>query len=144
MTKCIKKGRKIQFYNSTLFFSAAYSTEKVKIFKQPTPPSYSFGSRTRFNKRDATPAPNAYTVPPIFGTKTPSKRSAPAYIMAGRARVGGFSEDMSKVIIFLAAFLPSIDYLLLCIFFKVNGSLRLNTTIKILVNYCAFVCSRNP
>eukprot|EP00111_Clytia_hemisphaerica_P009304 TCONS_00027313-protein len=75
---------------------AAYSTEKVKIFKQPTPPSYSFGSRTRFNKRDGSPAPNAYTVPPIFGSKTPTKRSAPAYVMTGRGRVGGFSEDLSK------------------------------------------------
>ena len=84
-----------------VIFLAAYSTEKVKVFKQPTPPSYSFGSRTRYRKRDNSPAPNAYTVPPIFGTKTPSKRSAPAFVMAGRARVGGFSEDMSKVCVIM-------------------------------------------
>jgi len=80
-----------------LFVIAAYNTETVKIFKQPTPPSYSFGSRTRYSKRDGSPAPNAYTVPPLIGSKTPIKRSAPAYVMSGRARIGGFSEDLSKV-----------------------------------------------
>lgn len=75
---------------------AAYHTESLKLFKQPSPPSYSFGSRTAFSKRDTSPAPNAYTVPPLFGEKVPSKRSAPAFVMAGRPRVGGFSEDLQK------------------------------------------------
>lgn len=75
----------------------AYKTESVKIFKQRTPPSYSFGSRTAYFKRENIPGPNAYSVPQLFGSKIPTKTSAPAFSMSGRARVGGFSEDLRKV-----------------------------------------------
>lgn len=80
-----------------LYILDAYQTENVKIFKQQTPPSYSFGSRTVYFKRDGIPGPNAYTVPQLFGSKIPTKSSAPAFSMSGRARVGGFSEDLRKV-----------------------------------------------
>lgn len=74
----------------------AYRTEAVKIFKQPSPPSYSFGSRTRYHRKGSAPAPNAYTLPNMIGMRIPSKSAPPAFSMVGRPRVGGFSEDLQK------------------------------------------------
>lgn len=83
----------------------AYRTEAVKIFKQPSPPSYSFGSRTRYHRKGSAPAPNAYTLPNMIGMRIPSKSAPPAFSMAGRPRVGGFSEDLQKVCKFFNKFI---------------------------------------
>ena len=83
--------------NSFRMISDAYSCEKVKIFKQKTAPSYSFGSRTRYAQKEKTPAPNSYTMPNMIGIEIPSKSAPPAFSMRGRPRIGGFSEDLQKV-----------------------------------------------
>ena len=77
--------------------SDAYGCEKVKIFKQKSAPSYSFGSRTRYAQKEKTPAPNSYTMPNMIGMEIPSKSAPPAFSMRGRPKIGGFSEDLQKV-----------------------------------------------
>ena len=45
---------------------------------------------------DNVPSPSSYTLPPLLGSKVPSKTSSAAYTMAGRAYTGSFSEDLAK------------------------------------------------
>ena len=45
---------------------------------------------------DSTPSPNSYTLPPLLGSKVPNKTSSASYSMIGRAKTGGFSEDLAK------------------------------------------------
>ena len=77
--------------------TGAYAPEKHQTPKHPQPPSYSFGSRTPYHKKDATPAPNAYGLPNILGPKAVGKRSYPAYTMTARSKIGSFHEDLQKV-----------------------------------------------
>lgn len=53
-------------------------------------------ARTRYRKRDATPSPNSYSLPSLLGSKVPTKRSSASHSMTGRAKTGGFSEDLAK------------------------------------------------
>lgn len=74
-----------------------YAPEQHQVPRQRTAPSYSFGSRTPYSRRDATPAANAYSLPGILGPKAVGKRSLPSYSMTGRSKIGGFHEDLQKV-----------------------------------------------
>lgn len=74
----------------------AYYTETVKVMKQKQPPSYSFGLRTKYTKKEATPAPNAYTLPNMTGKTNPVKCSPPSFSISGRSKTGGFSEDLKQ------------------------------------------------
>ncbi|KAK3727983.1 hypothetical protein QZH41_015936, partial [Actinostola sp. cb2023] len=73
-----------------------YSPEKVHPQGERHAPVYSMGSRTRYRKRDATPSPNSYSLPSLIGPKVPNKFSSASYSMTGRAKTGGFSEDLAK------------------------------------------------
>jgi hypothetical protein len=74
----------------------AYSPEKVHPQGERHAPAYSMGARTRFRKRDQSPASNSYTLPNLIGPKVPNKKSLPSHSMTGRPKVGGYLEDMSK------------------------------------------------
>jgi len=74
----------------------AYSPEKVHPQGERHAPAYSMGSRSRYRKRDATPSPNSYTLPPLLGPKVPNKGSSACFSMTSRAKTGGFSEDLAK------------------------------------------------
>lgn len=73
-----------------------YSPEKVSPPKERKAPSYSFGSRTMYAKKDATPSPNSYGLPTLVGPKIPNKNASAAYSFTGRSKIGGFSEDLQK------------------------------------------------
>lgn len=74
----------------------AYSPEKVHPQGERHAPAYSMGARTRFRKRDQSPASNSYTLPKLIGPKVPNKKSSASYSMTGRPTVGSYLEDMSK------------------------------------------------
>ncbi|CAH3196543.1 unnamed protein product [Porites evermanni] len=73
-----------------------YGPEKKPVMKHRFPPSYSFGSRTPYNKKDNFPGPDTYTMPPVLGSKSVGKTSAPCYSMTGRSKIGSFHEDLQK------------------------------------------------
>ena len=45
---------------------------------------------------DSNPSPNSYNLPNLIGPKIPTKRSSACFSMTGRAKTGGFSEDLAK------------------------------------------------
>lgn len=53
-------------------------------------------ARTRFRKRDANPAANAYTLPGLIGPKIINKKAHAAYSMTGRSTIHGFDEDLAR------------------------------------------------
>ena len=65
--------------------------------KQPSPPNFSFGSRTPYNKRDNFPGPDSYHLPAMLGSKVVGKCSAASFSMTGRSKIGSFHEDLQKV-----------------------------------------------
>ncbi|XP_062516960.1 ciliary microtubule associated protein 1A-like [Corticium candelabrum] len=73
-----------------------YSPEKVHPQGERHAPNYSMGQRTRYRKADTVPSANSYSLPQLLGSKVPSKRSSAAFSMTGRAKTGGFSEDLAK------------------------------------------------
>lgn len=73
-----------------------YYPEKHPDINSPAAPKYSFGSRTQLGKKDNFPGPNRYTLPENLGSKVVGKRSAPAYSMTGRSKIGSFHEDFQK------------------------------------------------
>lgn len=73
-----------------------YSPEKVHPQGERHAPVYSMAARTRYRKRDATPSANSYTLPSLLGSKVPTKHSSASHSMTGRAKTGGFSEDLAK------------------------------------------------
>jgi len=73
----------------------AYSPEKCHPQHEKHAPSYSLAARTRFRKRDTTPAPNANTLPVLI-SNNPVKKSAPCYSLTGRSEHGGFAEVTVK------------------------------------------------
>ncbi|KAK3751848.1 hypothetical protein QZH41_009668 [Actinostola sp. cb2023] len=73
-----------------------YAPEKHHPTNQRKYPSYSFGSRTPYARRDATPAANAYSLPGILGPNSVGKRSLPAFSMTGRSKIGSFHEDLKQ------------------------------------------------
>ena len=74
-----------------------YAPEQHDAPKHRKPPSYSFGLRTPYHKRDSIPAANAYNLPNVLGPKAVGKISCPAYSMTSRSKIGSFHEDMQKV-----------------------------------------------
>ncbi|XP_002732801.1 ciliary microtubule associated protein 1A-like [Saccoglossus kowalevskii] len=74
----------------------AYCPEKVHPQGERHAPSYSMGARTRYRKRDAVPAPNSYTLPPLLGPKVPNNVSCPSYSMTGQAKTGSYLTDLTK------------------------------------------------
>nr|XP_058138274.1 outer dense fiber protein 3-like protein 2 [Dasypus novemcinctus] len=64
----------------------AYSPEKAPPVRQRTPPAFSLGPRPRPQPPDTSgPAPNAYTLPPLWGSQLFTKPSSPSYTVGGRA-----------------------------------------------------------
>jgi len=74
----------------------AYCPEKVHPQGERHAPKYSMGARTRYRKRDAAPASNSYSLPPLLGPKVANKNSCPSYSMTRRATTGSSLEDMAK------------------------------------------------
>ncbi|XP_070542717.1 ciliary microtubule associated protein 1A-like [Ptychodera flava] len=74
----------------------AYHPEKVHPQGERHASSYSMGARTRYRKRDAAPAPNSYTLPPLIGPKVPNKTSYPSHSLTRRAQTGSYLEDLAK------------------------------------------------
>lgn len=63
----------------------AYSPEKAAPMHQRTPPAFTLGSRLRPRPLDTSiPAPNAYTLPPLWGSQVFIKPSSPSYTVLGR------------------------------------------------------------
>ena len=85
------------FFNIPFTFQGDYGPEKKPVMKHRFPPSYSFGSRTPYNKKDNFPGPDTYTMPPVLGSKSVGKTSAACYSMTGRSKIGSFHEDLQKV-----------------------------------------------
>lgn len=75
----------------------AYDLRAAGKHMSESAPAYTFGSRPKGRKTDTAPAPNNYLLPQIVGHKHVNKSSAPQYTMVGRSKVGGFSEDLTKV-----------------------------------------------
>eukprot|EP00042_Codosiga_hollandica_P022192 m.80528 g.80528 ORF g.80528 m.80528 type:complete len:275 (-) comp50693_c0_seq1:186-1010(-) len=67
----------------------AYSPERTAPLGEKKAPAYSMGGRTRLRKKDVTPAPNTYSLTSTVGV-------APKYSMTGRAKIGGFADDLAK------------------------------------------------
>ena len=79
-------------------YTAAYNTDKIHPYREPHAPAYSFGKRLdSTHSRCPTPSPNAYTLPTLVGSAIVGKKSYPAYSIQGRAKLGGFDEDLRKV-----------------------------------------------
>lgn len=45
---------------------------------------------------DSTPSPNSYSLPALLGSKIPNRYSSASFSMTGRAKTGGFAEDLAK------------------------------------------------
>lgn len=74
----------------------SYSPEKVHPQGERYAPAWSCGARTRYRKRDSTPSPNSYSLPALLGSKIPNRYSSASFSMTGRAKTGGFAEDLAK------------------------------------------------
>lgn len=75
----------------------AYSPEKSGATAYYHHPSYTLGGRFKQRGSDSTPAPNAYSLPPMMSAPAESrKRRAPCYSLRGRSKIGGFHEDLQK------------------------------------------------
>ena len=79
------------------FITGSYRPEKCPIPNNTKAPSYSFGLRTRPWKEETSPAPNAYMLPNLTGSKCAVKTSAAAYSMKSRPAIGAYNEDLQKV-----------------------------------------------
>jgi hypothetical protein len=73
-----------------------YVNEKVFPQGEKHAPAYSMGSRSRYRKRDSVPAPSSYTLPTMIGRNVPNRSASATFIMTGRPKVGGFSDDYKK------------------------------------------------
>ncbi|XP_003383407.1 PREDICTED: outer dense fiber protein 3-like [Amphimedon queenslandica] len=73
-----------------------YHIENTKPLKTAQPPSFSFGSRTKYLKKDNVPSPSTYTLPPMIGPRVVNKKSGSAPSMTGRSLIGSFHQDFQK------------------------------------------------
>nr|XP_039270797.1 outer dense fiber protein 3-like [Styela clava] len=73
-----------------------YDNQRVHPQGERHAPKYSMSMRTRFRKRDANPAPNAYSLPQLVGPKVINKNASSAYSMTGRSKINGFDEDLAR------------------------------------------------
>ncbi|XP_040146752.2 protein CIMAP1D [Ictidomys tridecemlineatus] len=65
----------------------SYSPEKVPPLRQRNPPAFTLGSRLYQRPLDTpVPAPNAYTMPPLWGSQIFTKPRSPSYTVGGRTR----------------------------------------------------------
>uniref|UniRef100_A0A8C9P8T7 Outer dense fiber protein 3-like protein 2 n=1 Tax=Spermophilus dauricus TaxID=99837 RepID=A0A8C9P8T7_SPEDA len=65
----------------------SYSPEKVPPLRQRNPPAFTLGSRLYQRPLDTpVPAPNAYTMPPLWGSQIFTKPRSPSYTVVGRTR----------------------------------------------------------
>lgn len=85
-------------FRSLFFFSTdTYHVENIKPLKTAQPPSFSFGSRTKYLKKDNIPSPSTYTLPAMIGPRVINKKSGSAPSMTGRSLIGSFHQDFRKV-----------------------------------------------
>ncbi|KAM5190583.1 LOW QUALITY PROTEIN: protein CIMAP1D [Callospermophilus lateralis] len=64
----------------------SYSPEKAPL-RQRNPPAFTLGSRLYQKPLDTpVPAPNAYTMPPLWGSQIFTKPRSPSYTVVGRTR----------------------------------------------------------
>lgn len=78
-----------------------YSPEKFHPPHETKAPCFTFKTRTKYSFKDPTPSPNSYSLPPLIGPRGVNKASAPAYSLSGRSTIGGFSEDLQKVRVYV-------------------------------------------
>uniref|UniRef100_A0A2K6CEJ8 CIMAP1 family member D n=1 Tax=Macaca nemestrina TaxID=9545 RepID=A0A2K6CEJ8_MACNE len=63
----------------------AYSPEKVPPVRHRTPPAFTLGCRLPPKPLDTSaPAPNTYTMPPLWGSQIFTKPRSPSYTVVGR------------------------------------------------------------
>ncbi|XP_008835485.1 outer dense fiber protein 3-like protein 2 [Nannospalax galili] len=75
----------------------AYSPEKAPPVRQRNPPAFSLGSRLQPKSVDTSvPAPNAYTMPPLWGSQIFIKPSSPSYTVVGRTPPASPQQDRAE------------------------------------------------
>lgn len=75
----------------------AYSPEKTPPIRQRNAPAFTLGSRLRQKPPDTSaPAPNAYTMPPLWGSQIFIKPSSPSYTVVGRTPPARPPQDPSE------------------------------------------------
>lgn len=75
----------------------AYSPEKAPPVHHRNAPAFTLGSRLRQKPLDTSaPAPNAYTMPPLWGSQVFIKPSSPSYTVAGRTPPARLPQDPSE------------------------------------------------
>lgn len=76
----------------------AYSPEKAPPVRQRNPPAFTLGSRLRQKPPDASfPAPNAYSMPPLWGSQIFIKPSSPSFTVVGRRPPARPAQDPSEI-----------------------------------------------
>ncbi|KAM5230889.1 protein CIMAP1D isoform 3-T3 [Hipposideros larvatus] len=76
----------------------AYSPEKVAPLRQRTAPAFTLGSRLRPQPLDiSAPAPNAYTLPSLWGAQIFIKPSSPSYTVVGRTTPARPPQDPAEI-----------------------------------------------
>uniref|UniRef100_A0A671E451 CIMAP1 family member D n=2 Tax=Rhinolophus ferrumequinum TaxID=59479 RepID=A0A671E451_RHIFE len=76
----------------------AYSPEKVAPLRQRTAPAFTLGSRLRPQPLDTSaPAPNAYTLPSLWGAQIFIKPSSPSYTVVGRTTPARPPQDPAEI-----------------------------------------------
>nr|XP_003422581.2 outer dense fiber protein 3-like protein 2 [Loxodonta africana] len=76
----------------------AYSPEKVPPVRQRTPPAFTLGPRLCPQPLDTSaPAPNAYTLPSLWGSQVFIKPSSPSYTVVGRTPPIRPSQDPAEI-----------------------------------------------
>ena len=94
---CWAAGLSDQRVTFGMYLVDAYAAERCPPTTVAKAPSYTFGLRTALFSRQKTPAPNAYSLPTIVGSKSVDKSSPPSYSMTGRSKIGGFHQDTKQV-----------------------------------------------
>ena len=62
--------------------------------RERRPPAYSFGSRTNYRSTNSTPAPNAYSLPSLLGSRVALKSSSAAYSLSSRNKITTSNEKV--------------------------------------------------
>uniref|UniRef100_A0A8C9TPD7 Ciliary microtubule associated protein 1A n=1 Tax=Scleropages formosus TaxID=113540 RepID=A0A8C9TPD7_SCLFO len=73
-----------------------YSLERAGKSLFPSAPAYSLSPRTKSPPKNRTPGPAEYKLPPILGSHTVTKPSAPSFSLKGRSKIGNFYQDLTK------------------------------------------------
>uniref|UniRef100_A0A8D2DVY6 CIMAP1 family member D n=1 Tax=Sciurus vulgaris TaxID=55149 RepID=A0A8D2DVY6_SCIVU len=76
----------------------SYSPEKVPPLRQRKAPAFTLGPRLCWRPLDtAAPAPNAYTLPPLWGSQIFTKPRSPSYSMVGRTPPARPPQDPAEI-----------------------------------------------